>query len=332
MIQYKFKNQHLHLTYDDVLLEPRYSDISSRSECSLRVTLKGHTFATPIMAANMDTICGVKMAEQMRSLGGIGVIHRNLPVAEIQNGSFVAVGSIKSDKLRIDALLESGIHHIVVDIAHGHHSLMKDTLKYIKSHPKYNDDRIVIAGNVATRKAVEDLAEWGADAVKVGVGPGSVCTTRIKTGTGVPQLYAILDCATADVPIIADGGIKTPGDAVKALASGATFVMIGGMLAGTDCTPGWEDSSGEFINFRGMASMGAKADTQIPLRHEEGISTFVKKKPVGSTVEVIQDIQDGIRSAMSYSGCRTLEQFVLESKFIAVSHNTHKENHAHIKG
>ena len=330
----KFINNRASLCYDDVLIVPSHSTIESRSHCDTSVNITTltahHHFKIPIMAANMDTICGPKMASKMDDLGGIGIIHRNCPIEQITSPSFVAVGSLRNDKERIDKVIEAG-HNICVDIAHGHSVNMQITLEYIRNRIASN--KIIIAGNVCTQRGCNDLSKWGANIVKVGVGGGSACTTRIKTGCGVPQFQAVLDCADTGIPIIADGGIRHAGDAAKALAAGAKFVMIGGMLAGTDYTPDWNieiASLGGYISYRGMASMDAKASTGLRLEHEEGVSVKVKARPQGSTEAVIKDLVDGIKSAMSYSGECTLDEFAESAKFCIVTSQTQKENQAHI--
>jgi IMP dehydrogenase len=345
----KIQDNKIGLCYDDVLIVPRYSDVLTRSAVILAPNFKPFTsldshfkpftgLKIPIISANMDTITGIKMAKKMQELGGFGIIHRNESIQNIDKAFkniepknvFVAVGSYLNNKQRIDDVMSRG-YNICVDIAHGDSYHMKKTLEYIRSK---DSNIFIIAGNVATPDACIALNYWGANLVKVGVGGGSACTTRIKTGCGVPQLTAVLDCAQAGIPFIADGGIRNSGDAAKALAAGANFIMIGGMLAGTDCTPNWnyEDALlGKDMEFRGMASFKAKEATGLAMRHEEGISTKVKARFEGSTEEVIQGLVDGIKSAMSYAGCFTLQEFSYRATFMQVSSNTYKENHAHFQ-
>ena len=335
-------------SFDDVLIVPQYSDIESRSFCNTEVLLpKMQPLEIPIFAANMDTICGVDMARKMHDLGGAGIIHRYMKASETHNiiqdwfsddtrhqQITVAVGCLAKDKQRIDTVLQQiryGLPiNICIDIAHGDSKHMVDTLKYI--HQKApNRTGSIIAGNVCTREAADRLFIYGADIVKVGVGGGSACTTRIKTGCGYPQLAAIAECAEAG-PIIADGGIRYYGDAAKALAAGADAVMIGGMLAGTDCTPKWkEERIGKDMEFRGMASKRARGVCDGPIANAEGISTQVVTKAKGSTERVVGNLMEGVQSAMSYSGCRTLQEFRLKSKLVHVTSSVTAENKPHIE-
>jgi IMP dehydrogenase len=342
-------------SFDDVLIVPQYGDIESRSFCDTGLQLPSmQPLHIPVFAANMDTICGVEMAYKMQELGGVGIVHRYMKASATHNlihGWFhtspwkdweletaprltVAVGSVLNDKSRIDIVLKQisdGFPiNICVDIAHGDSKHMKDTLSYIRNKAPQNKSAI-IAGNVCTFAGASRLFDFGADIVKVGVGGGSVCTTRIKTGCGYPQLAAIAECSEAG-PIIADGGIRYYGDAAKAIAAGANAVMIGGMLAGTDSTPNWEEERiGKTMEFRGMASKRARASCEGPVVNAEGISTQVVTKALGSTERVVNNLMEGLKSAMSYSGCRTLSEFRLKAKLVHVTGSTVNENKPHIK-
>lgn len=317
-------------SFDNYLIEPSFSNLSSRSEADISWNLGPINFKIPIIAANMDTICGEKMAVKMAHLGGLGVVHRYMSVADYhkialkewylqQENKYplaLAVGTLNNDRERIEAFAreDSRADILCVDIAHGHSEHMKQTIKHIK---KLGFRGQIIAGNVATPRAVEDLLQWGADVVKCGIGGGSVCATRIKAGTGFPQLAAIARCAEVG-PIIADGGIRSPGDASKALAAGASAVMVGGMLAGTDCVPQWE-YPGVDIHYRGMASKAARrAFGQQPV-NAEGVVKVVPALGVGSTEEVVNEMVEGIKSAMSYVGVRNLTDFYDKSRLVRVS-------------
>jgi len=326
--------------FDDVLLVPQYSEIVSRSLCDVTPTLPKLQLNIPVFAANMDTICGMSMVKKMASLGGCGVLHRYMPASSTHNivkdweedspMLIVSVGTLERDKSRITSVTKSGKENIgiCVDIAHGNSKNMTDTLEYIQENKDFGGP--VIAGNVCTYDGACRLFDAGADIVKVGVGPGSTCTTRIKTGIGIPQLAAIQMCAPAG-PIIADGGIRTPGDAVKAIAMGARAVMVGGMLAGTDHVPNYGNPE-PMLKFRGMASEEAREECGQSPNHAEGISVLVSKKGNGSTEKVVTDIVEGIMSSMSYSGARNIEEFQEKALFVKVTPSSVKENGAHYGG
>jgi IMP dehydrogenase len=326
------------ITFDDVLLVPGYNGIRSRQAVTTDIELpradRPIALRIPVISANMDTITGGDMAIAMAKLGGLGILHRFMSietnVAEFRRASkagpvAVSIGVSGDAMERAEALVAVGAEILCVDVAHGHSKMVNQTVRALRE--KYGDNLCIIAGNVATYAGADYLAAAGADIIKVGIGPGSVCTTRIKTGFGVPQLTAILDCRKVDRPIIADGGIRVPGDAVKALAAGAAYIMLGGMLAGTEETPGARvaklgpDGKETFVKvFRGMASreaqedfMGAMADWKTA----EGISTEVPARgPVGG---VIADVMGGIRSGMTYCGAVNLKELQRKAQFMEVS-------------
>ena len=266
------------ISFDDVLIKPQYSNVMSRGDVNLSTTLsRGLVLDIPIIASNMDTVCELEMARKMSELGGMGGLHRNLTKEErllaIRNlmawdaVSAVAVGVHGIDKKVLGSYLYNGVKAIVVDVAHGDAIHVYNAITEIKCFLERNSHNVcLIGGNVATGDAVERMASAGADCVKVGIGPGAACLTRVNTGVGVPQLSAIMDCAEkADhvgVTVFADGGIKTPGDVAKAIAAGADAVMLGGMLAGTDEAPGdVQIIKGQRVkSYSGMASGGAGSE------------------------------------------------------------------------
>lgn len=338
------------LTFDDVLLVPRHSTIRSRQDVSLRTRLTARiSLEIPVIAANMDTVCEDEMALALARLGGIGILHRFLPIDaqarmvdkvkadDPRHRVGAAVGTDHDMLDRARALVAADIDVLVLDIAHGHAQHAIDALKALKdAHP----DTDVIAGNVATREGAEDLVAAGADAVKVGVGPGGVCTTRLVAGVGVPQMTAIDDVAGVSVPVIADGGIKTSGDIAKALAAGADTVMIGSMFAGTKESPGEVESTrhGLMKRVRGMASfeaIEARAerhgeeidDEYFEQRAPEGVEGAVPYK--GEVAKIVHQLMAGVKSAMSYSDARSIPELWENARFVRVTPLGLRENLPH---
>lgn len=329
------------LTFDDVLIIPARSDIRSRRDPQLTSKLtKKISIETPIISANMDTVTEYDMAFAMHELGGIGILHRfittdeqasqarRLKEAGVKHVS-ASVGVGEEFKSRAKTLIDAGVDIITIDIAHGHSIQMMETLKWLKDH--YPNIEI-IAGNLATPDAARDLIEAGADAIKVGIGPGSMCTTRIITGAGVPQLTAIGLCAEVaesyGVPVIADGGIRTSGDMVKAFAAGASTVMLGSMLAGTIESPG-EIKNGK-KQYRGMASRSAQESWRggVPQgMAPEGEATQVNVK--GHVKDVILEVTGGIRSGMSYVNANSILEIREKALFMEMSANGVAESRAH---
>lgn len=335
------KNRDHGLTFDDVLMVPKKSEVKSRRDPSLKSHVTKTKFLeTPIISANMDTVTESGMAIAMHKMGGLGILHRfmnvDLQVAEVLKVKEAGAGIISASigvngdyRERAEALVKAGVNLMTIDIAHGHSIHMMDTLKWLKD--KFSGLE-VIAGNLATPEATIDLIEAGADAIKVGIGPGSMCTTRIITGAGVPQLTAIALCAEAaesyGVPIIADGGIRTSGDMVKAFAAGANIIMLGSMLSGTIETPG--DIMNGKKQYRGMASKKAQISWRgdMPLgMAPEGESTFVTVK--GHVADVIHELTGGIRSGMSYINAVTIEEIKQKAHFMEMSANGISESRAH---
>ena len=330
------------LSYDDVLLVPKYSDIVSRKEVDISSTLDSvRMLELPIISSPMDTITESAMANRMAEHGGLGVLHRYSSIEQQaqmarevsdQSKKAAAIG-ITGDYLeRSQALYDVGVRIFCLDVAHGHHVLMEKAIKNIKS---LHSDIHIMAGNVATKEGFEDLASWGADSIRCNIGGGSICSTRIQTGHGVPGLQTILDCFRAnvsnDVKIIADGGIRNSGDIVKALAAGADFVMVGSLLAGTLQTPGQviysTDGSRRKI-YRGMASKEAQNNWRGRYSSNEGISTTVPAK--GDVSEILADLENGIRSGLSYSGARTIMELQVNAEFIVQSASGRAESGTHI--
>ena len=324
------------LSFDDVLLTPQKSDIVSRSEVDLTSAIGRYNFSLPVISSPMDTVTETSMALTIGELGGLGILHRYCSVEEqaammTPLVSAAAIGVSGDYKERLEALRQRGLKIVCVDVAHGHHSMMESCLKYIKD--KYGEEIAIIAGNVATPEGYKDLSDWGADAVRIGIGGGSICSTRIQTGHGVPTFHSVLCCkyVDADAKIIADGGIKTAGDAVKAIAAGADFVMLGSMLAGTDESPGEVFTSTDdkkYKVYRGMASVEAQVAWRGEARSLEGVSTTIPYK--GSVVTALESLKQNIRSGLSYSGARSINEFQAKAHFIRQTSASIVESGTHI--
>jgi IMP dehydrogenase len=245
--------------------------------------------------------------------------------------SGAAIGVSGDYKERAQALVDAGCKILCIDVAHGHHILVKDALKHLKS--TFGNKLTLIAGNVATSRAFEDLSRWGADAIRVGVGGGSICSTRIQTGHGIPTLQSIIDCTKSEggAKIIADGGIRNAGDIVKAIAAGADFVMLGSLLAGTDESPGQVFSSADgkrYKVYRGMASAEAQIDWRGEARSLEGVSTTVPWK--GSVEKILKDLEQNIRSGFSYTGAKNIGAMYYHAKFVRQTIAGARESFTHI--
>lgn len=333
-------------TFDDVLLAPGYSDIESRESISTDVDFLGLKLRVPIISSNMDFVTGSKMANAMWAAGGLGIIHRFCPW-EAQKDNIdridpitISVGTRDTEESlrRVAYAYErwnnkiGRIHGeliVCIDVAHGHHGKVFRLIDKIKY--KMNSRIKIIAGNVATAEGAWFLQNAGADAIKVGIGPGSVCTTRTVTGIGVPQLSAIIDIADAikpyGIPIIADGGIKYSGDIVKALAAGASLVMLGSLLAGATECPGEVVETGDgrkLRRYRGQSIFGVNGEKYT----KEGVSGYVNEK--GPVADVLKQLIGGVRSGMSYVGAKNLEELREKAVFIPVSGNTLAENNTRI--
>ena len=333
------------ITFDDVLLVPAYSEVLPRE-----VSLKGRFsrnigLESPFASAAMDTVTEASMAIAMARKGGIGVIHKNMTaekqadeVAKVKaEGLKVAAGvGITADVLdRVEKLAKAGVDAIVLDSAHGHSKGVLDALKAVKAAFPALD---VVVGNIATAAAARDLIAAGADGLKVGIGPGSICTTRIVAGVGMPQLTAIADVAevAGDIPVIADGGLRYSGDVVKALAAGASCVMCGSMFAGTDEAPGdiVEVDGVKMKGYRGMGSIDAMEAGSADRYFQKGAKKLVPEGVVarvpykGSVEDVIFQLEGGLRSGMGYCGAKDLEA-LHKARFVKISPATVKENHPH---
>ena len=330
------------VSFDDVLLVPNYSDIESRSEIDTSNYLDDYTYLSlPILSSPMDTVTETDMATAISSAGGLGVIHRYNTIEEqvelakkVKGHVACAVGVTGDYEERAASLVEAGCRILCLDVAHGHHVLVRKALTTLRKAFDHKTHKIhLMAGNVATLEAFNDLADWGADSVKVGIGGGSICSTRIQTGHGMPTLQSVLECAKSDrdAKLIADGGIKTSGDIVKALAAGADFVMLGSLLGGTDESPGeiYTSIDGKkYKAYRGMASREAQVDWRGRVGSLEGISTTVSYK--GSVVDILEDLTRGIRSGFSYSGARTMDEFHSKVRFIEQTPASQVESSTHI--
>ena len=330
------------LTYDDVLLVPKYSEILP-SETKIETKLSNNLrLKIPIISSAMDTVTESSMAIEIAKLGGIGVIHRNL---DIKN-QILEIKKVKSKNLKVgaavgagpleikraEALLKEKIDLIVVDTAHGHTKKVAEIIKKIK---KLKSKKTTLcAGNIATEMAAKFLSRLGVDAIKVGIGPGSICTTRLVAGIGVPQLSAILAAKKGlgkkKITLVADGGIKFSGDISKALAAGADAVMIGSLFAGSKESPGKliKKNGKYFKSFRGMGSIGAmnkgSADRYFQKKQKdpskyvpEGVEGLVKYK--GSVEKIIYQLIGGLKSSMGYLGSKNINDLKNKPKFVKIT-------------
>jgi IMP dehydrogenase len=352
-----------HLTYDDIQLVPQYSDIPSRTQINLHTLVsRRYGLLNPLVASPMDTVCGEEMAFKMFLMGGVGCIHRFMSIEEQSQvvrslyqriygegfgGPFeewgvmyddwhseinlipimAAIGVSESDKERAKSLVESGANILVIDVAHGHHTNVLEMIKWCKNNL---DDKVdIIAGNIATAQAAMDLVTYGADGLRVGIGGGSLCTTRIKTGFGVPNVSCLEEIIrVAKVPVMADGGIRTSGDIAKALALGASSVMLGSLLAGTEEAPGQiiETPKGLYKRYRGSASLETKVVNGQQVRNVEGESTTIPYK--GGVKFIVNGLLDGVKSALSYGGARNLKEF--KPKYVVVTNSGINEAKPHL--
>ena len=334
-------------SFDDVLIVPRFSDIASRSEINLSSFLGKIELDLPVISSPMDTVTESPMASTMSFLGGLGIIHRyNSPTEQAllvadafgsskrgnkpNIGFAVGVGEDMIERTR--KCTRAGASLVCIDVAHGHHALVRHALKTLRN--TFGNTVHIMAGNIATKAGYEDLATWGADSVRVGIGGGSICSTRIQTGHGVPTLQSVIDCASSElsgtIPIIADGGIKNSGDIVKAIAAGADFVMLGSLFSGTDQSPGEKIQRGDnlYKEYRGMASERAQVNWRGRVASREGVAALVPYK--GSVEDIVDSLVAGIRSGLSYSGSRSISEFQAKASMIFQTASGFSESNTHV--
>ena len=329
------------LTFDDVLLLPRYSSIlPSKTDISFQLTNK-ISLKVPFLTSAMDTVTESKMAIAIGIEGGIGIIHRNLSITKqslevkkVKNKKLLvgaAVGTSQDDLIRANLLIDSGVDLIVIDTAHGH---SEKVLKILLKLKKIAGAVPICVGNIATGEAARKLYNSGANIIKVGIGPGSICTTRMVAGVGVPQISAIMDVKKAlhkkKIKIISDGGIKFSGDIAKALAAGADAIMMGSIFAGTDESPGkkFKIKGKVYKHYRGMGSIGAmsagSANRYFQNKYKdkskfvpEGVEGRVEYK--GKVANIIYQLQGGLRSSMGYIGAKNLNEITKKAKFVKIT-------------
>ena len=330
------------LTFDDVTLAPKYSEIlPSQVDTSIKIT-NNLQLKVPLLSSAMDTITESKMAIAVAKAGGLGIIHRNLNIKEqileikkVKKKKLLvgaAVGAGPNEFKRAEAILKENVDMIVVDTAHGHTKKVSEIIKFIKKNK--NKKTALCAGNIATAQAAKFLLNLGVDVIKVGIGPGSICTTRLVAGIGVPQLSAILNVRNGvknkNIKVISDGGIKYSGDLAKAFAAGADVVMIGSLFAGRDETPGKliKKNGKLFKSFRGMGSVGAmnkgSADRYFQSKQKdtskyvpEGVEGFAKYK--GKVKNIIFKLIGGLKSSMGYLGSKQIKNLRDKPQFVKIT-------------
>ena len=329
------------LTFDDVLLVPRYSSILP-SDTNLNINLGNNLkLKIPFLSSAMDTVTESKMAISIAKEGGLGVVHRNLSIKnqteEIKkvkkNNLLVAaaIGTNKDDFVRAKSLIDSGADLIVIDTAHGH---SQKVIKILSKVKKIKTKIPICVGNIASSEAAQKLYNEGADILKVGIGPGSICTTRMIAGIGVPQITAVIEVKkilkNKNIKIISDGGVKFSGDIAKGLAAGADAIMMGSIFAGTDESPGkkFKYKNKFYKSYRGMGSIGAmsagSSNRYFQKNYKdkskfvpEGIEARVKYK--GSVGKILYQLQGGLRSSMGYIGAKDINDIKKKAKFIKIT-------------
>jgi IMP dehydrogenase len=337
------------LCFDDILLVPQRSDVESRHKVDLSMSIgfgeRKIDLSLPVIASPMDTVCDFEMAIVMSNAGGLGILHRYMPerllvekTQRLYDAGYnfgVSVGATNGYIKTAEELYKAGARIILVDIANGHSHYAINAVKNIRK--QFPNDLHVMAGNVATAEGFAKLAEAGADSVRVGIGGGSVCTTRIVSGHGVPTLSSVMDITDymmfADretCSIIADGGIRNSGDMIKSFAAGADAVMVGSMFAGTDESPGEilvDHDDHKVKVFRGMASAAAQEDSQGRVSVAEGVSTTVSYK--GSMAHTLDQIRGGLGSGCSYSGTSKLSSLYDKSEYVEITPMSAQESKPH---
>lgn len=337
------------LSFDDVLLVPQHSDVPSRQDPSLSLETKltrNITIAHPVIATNMSTVTEHQMMSALGDTGSFAILHRFMStewylaqLVQFKQAIYqrdldarraaISIG-VKGEEINDGWLNDPVIKVVVVDVAHGDSNAVVDTIKRVKKEYPHID---VVGGNVATRDGFKRIVDAGADGVRVGIGGGSACTTRLVTGHGIPTLASIIDCAevshSTGVPMIADGGIRNSGDIVKALAFGASAVCVGGMLAGTSRSPGAviKLPDGEFKEFFGMSSKAAQERYKGGKRRgvaEEGVEKLVPYK--GETLEVLGEVLGGVRSGLSYSGAFNIPQLRENFEYVVLTPGSMRES------
>lgn len=335
----------LALTFDDVYLVPKYSAVEHRELCNIGTKLKSTTdnylyFDIPIISSPMATITEIEMLNAMAFLGGLGIHHRfvnfnnmldDLKVLNmnIDKPTGAAIGLNSNAIDQVLELRKNDISVILIDVANGHHKRVGELLEKIRMET-HGEDYVLMAGNVATKEGIQFLYDHGATAVRIGIGGGSLCETRLQTGVGIPMITSIMECnewneehSNNPVSLIADGGIRYAGDIAKAIAAGADMVMLGSMLSGTKETQGKLIRIGTapyeklYKEYQGSASQAAKLNRGEENHHIEGNSTIVPYK--GKVKRIIQSISDGLKSSMSYLGAYSLEQFKVRAEFVQVT-------------
>ena len=343
------------LAYDDINIEPKYSDIEHRDKIDISTKFTKKTLLDiPIITSPMDTVTELDMAREMMELGGVGIVHRFMSIEKqakminelcympgtehiiINKASprCAAVGVTGDYLERAEELVQNGCNVLLIDVAHGHHKLVGEAIEEIKTRLSSVE---IIAGSVATGEACESLCEKGTDAIRVGIGNGSLCETRIRTGVGIPQVSALLDCVaiadTYSVPVIADGGIRNIGDVCKGLACGADTIMLGSLLSGTKETPGEIEKVGKWPNeqlfkkYRGSASLDSKKSRGDD-KNVEGNHKVIPYK--GKVKRIINDIQDGVRSSFSYVGASNMDEYYSKVELIEVTRAGNLEGNPHL--